>query len=207
MTIRNDFDLTGTGVKYSHAGNLIIYGNTNLTGAATFSHTGTTTFLSTSVSASINLSTFTLGNATFGSTGIFTMNSMFRATGTVSHNAGTLISNGFRMNFGNVYDGFNSSSNKTLNLTGTDTVYVGYSFRLNSGAGTIPGKSLNDVVVNTLSPTTSILDVQFAGTNAVFGNLLIKNYNNFRVYFNATGASYGQINIDYPTSNANPKMI
>lgn len=197
LTIRNDFDLAGTGVKYSHAGSLIIYGNMNLTGATSFSHTGTTTFLSTSVSAGINLSTFSLGSVTFGSTGTFTMNSMFRATATVSHNAGTLISNGFRMNFGNVYDGFSSSSNKTLNLTGTDTVYVGYSFRLNSGAGTvfikdlvvlkiesnqaathiveIPGKSLNDVVVNTLSTTTSIYDVQFAGTNAVFGNVKIKN--------------------------------
>ena len=229
LTIRNDFDLAGTGVKYSHAGSLIIYGNMNLTGATSFSHTGTTTFLSTSVSAGINLSTFSLGSVTFGSTGTFTMNSMFRATATVSHNAGTLISNGFRMNFGNVYDGFSSSSNKTLNLTGTDTVYVGYSFRLNSGAGTvfikdlvvlkiesnqaathiveIPGKSLNDVVVNTLSTTTSIYDVQFAGTNAVFGNVKIKNNNNFRVYFNATGASYGQLTIDYPTSNANLKTV
>ena len=62
-------------------------------------------------------------------------------------------------------------------------------------------------MVNTLSTTTSIYDVQFAGTNAGFWQCKIKNNNNFRVYFNATGASYGQLTIDYPTSNANLKQF
>ena len=38
-------------------------------------------------------------------------------------------------------------------------------------------------------------------------NVKIKTNNNFRVYFNATGASYGQLTIDYPTSNANLKTV
>ena len=58
LTIRNDFDLAGTGVKYSHAGSLIISRQYEFNWATSFSHTGTTTFLSTSVSAGINLSTF-----------------------------------------------------------------------------------------------------------------------------------------------------
>ena len=158
------------------------------------------------------------------------MNSMFRATATVSHNAGTLISNGFRMNFGNVYDGFSSSSNKTLNLTGTDTVYVGYSFRLNSGAGTV---FIKDLVVlkieSNQAANTSLkfrenllkrccgeyfinhyLDLRCSvcRNQCRFWQCKIKNNNNFRVYFNATGfASYGQLTIDYPTSNANLKTV
>jgi hypothetical protein len=228
LTIRGDFDLTGSGVKYSHSGTLNIYGNTNLTGATTYTNTGTTNFLSSSAGTRINLNNYTLNNATFLTAGTWTFDNIFRVSGTTTHSAGTLVSNSYKVYLGNLYDATGSSS-KTLNLTGTDTVYVGYSLRMNAGASTtlikdmavlkmesnvatshiidIPGKSLNDVIVNTLSTTTAANDVQFLGTNAVFGNVTIKNYNNFRTYFNASNATFTTVNINYPTSNANLKTI
>jgi hypothetical protein len=228
LTIRGDYDLTGSGVKYSHSGTLNIYGNTNLTGATTYTNTGTTNFLSSSAGTRINLNNYTLGNATFSTVGTWTFDNTFRVTGTTTHSAGTIVSNGYRMYFGNIYNAINSSI-KSLNLTGTDTIYVGYSFSMNAGVNTtlikdaavlkmesnvatthiidIPGKSLNDVIVNTFSTTTAANDVQFLGTNAVFGNVTIKNYNNFRTYFNASNATFTSVNINYPTSNANLKTI
>jgi hypothetical protein len=228
LTIRGDFDLTGSGVKYSHSGTLNIYGNTNLTGAATFSHSGTTVFLSPVLTSRINLNNFTLGNATFSSAGTWTFDNTFQVTGTTTHSAGTIVSNGYRIYFGNIYNATNIST-KSLNLTGTDTIYVGYSFRMNDGAGTtlikdvavlkmesnvatthiidIPGKSLNNVIVNTLSTTTAANDVQLLGTNAVFGNVAIINSNNFRTFFGASNATFGLVNISYITANANLKTV
>ena len=62
-------------------------------------------------------------------------------------------------------------------------------------------------MVNTLSTTTSIYDVQFAGTNAVFGNVKLKTTIISEYILMLLVQSYGQLTIDYPTSNANLKQF
>ncbi|MBK7010748.1 MAG: HYR domain-containing protein [Saprospiraceae bacterium] len=228
LTVRNDFNLNSSGVKYTQSGSLILYGSVDLTGATSFTYSGTVSFSSISTLSRINANNFVFANANFVGTGSWTLDGVFRVSGTTTHSTGSLISNGFRVYLGNVYDA-TSVSTKTLNLTGTDTLYVGYSFRMNSAGTTtlikdaailkmesnidvthiidIPGKTLNGVVVNTLAVSTSAQDLQFLGTNAVFGGLTIRHTNNFRTYFNASGASYGNVDVAYLGSNANLKTV
>lgn len=170
---------------------MILYGSVDLTGATSFTYSGTVSFSSISTLSRINANNFVFANANFVGTGSWTLDGVFRVSGTTTHSTGSLISNGFRVYLGNVYDA-TSVSTKTLNLTGTDTLYVGYSFRMNSAGTTtlikdaailkmesnidvthiidIPGKTLNGVVVNTLAVSTSAQDLQFLGTNAVLAD-------------------------------------
>jgi hypothetical protein len=228
LVIRNDFNLNGSGVKYTHSGSLTIFGNTDLTGATSFAFSGTVSFNSTSTLTRINANNFTFSNATFAGTGTWTLDGIFRVTGTTTHSTGSLVTNGYKLYLGASYDA-TVTSTKTLNLTGTDTVYVGYSFRMNSVVSTslikgtavlkmesntdinhvieIPGKSLNSVVVNTLSTTTTTRDLQLLGANAVFGNLSIIQMNNFRTYIDASAGTFGNISVTHPTANANLKTF
>ena len=48
LTVRNDFNLNSSGVKFTQSGSLILYGSVDLTGATSFTYSGTVSFSSIS---------------------------------------------------------------------------------------------------------------------------------------------------------------
>jgi hypothetical protein len=224
ITVGGDFSILNASCAFTNNGLLSTGGSFTLNSSCTFNQTATVIFTATTAGKTITNAGKTFTNVRFnGAGGEWILQDDFKATGTTEHYTGTFRSNGKKVDYGQIFNGDDNGTVRTLDYTGTDTVRVQYQYRLNTSASTVltmggavlllrttlgtnqtiegGGKTFGTVVINHHN-TSSAYSMYFNDANTVYGNVFMR-VNNLSAMYIVNGANtFGAVSLHYTgTSN------
>ncbi len=167
---------------------LNIYGSITLDSKLSWQHTGWTYFRSNSTGNTVTTKGVNMYLVNFIGTGEWTLGDNFRAQYDIYVNSGTFISGGKRITLGRNFYCWTGNTT-TVNLTGTDTIYVTNEFRIHP---------------NNFNLTMGNAIIKFTGTNNFLFTGGNKTYTD--IVFNADNTGNSSIQLDYNNTIRNLKI-
>jgi hypothetical protein len=167
---------------------LNIYGSMTLDPKLSWQHNTWTYFRSNSTGNTVTTKGVNMYLVNFTGTGEWTLGDNFRAQYDIYVNSGTFISGGKRITLGRNFYCWTGNTT-TVNLTGTDTIYVTNEFRIHPS-------NFNLTMGNAV--------IKFTGTNNFLFTGGSKTYND--IVFNADNTGNTSIQLDYSNTIRNLKI-
>ncbi|MBK9270569.1 MAG: HYR domain-containing protein [Saprospiraceae bacterium] len=223
FTSNGDFSILNGATSFTHSGTLSVKGNFTLNSSCTFNQSSYVIFTATTTGKTITSAGKTFTFLRFnGSGGEWILQDALKVTNSTEHYTGIFRSNGKSVDYGLAFNADDNGTVRTLDYTGTDTVRVGYSYRLNTSGSTVftagssvllmqsnvatdfilegGGKTLGGVVLKNLNNSISAYVVRIRDNNTIYGNVTIEIHNRSFLYIEGSNNTFGNFSIHYNQS-------